>query len=293
MTDQVLQLRKRSVSISSRVYLGLSYALLGLLSAVWILPAFYSFTTSMKSPTEIANAGFKLMPANWVVENYASLISDSAQYPVIRWFGNSLVMSLGHGLLTIIVISIAAFGYTRIKFPGRDILFLTVLGVTLFPSVVNLIPSYKITQALGWINTPWAVIVPGVAGAANIFLVRSFMAGIPKEMDEAARIDGAGDWKIFGRIILPNIKPVLIVIFLFSFTGAWNDFLWPTIVFNDVENMPITAGLLLLQNRLGGYSNLGQLMASAVLAMIPTTALFLVAQKYFIGSLNLTAGLKG
>jgi len=156
-----------------------------------------------------------------------------------------------------------------------------------------LIPLYKVVQTLGWVNSPWAMIVPGVATAANIFLVRSFMSGIPREMDEAARIDGAGDFTIFMRIILPMIRPILIVIFLFAFTGSWNDFLWPTIVFNDISNMPITAGLQLLQNLFGDYTALGQLMASAVIAMIPTTALFLVAQRYFVSSLNLTAGLKG
>jgi multiple sugar transport system permease protein len=276
-----------------RVGLLLCYAALAALAAVWLLPVAYSFATSFKSPTEIANSGFSLLPAHWVAENYVSLVEGAASYPVFQWFLNSLVISTSHAALTVVVVAMAGYGYTRMRFRGRDALFLTLLAISLFPSVVNLIPSYKIVQTLGWVNSPLAMIVPGLAGVANIFLVRSFMAGVPRELDEAARVDGAGDWRIFAQIILPTIKPILIVVFLFSFTGAWNDFLWPTIVFNDIEKMPITAGLLLLQNMFGDYSRLGQLMASAALAMIPTTVLFLAAQRYFIGSLHLSSGMKG
>jgi multiple sugar transport system permease protein len=270
-----------------------SYAALAALTAIWLLPVAYAFATSFKSPTETAYSGFSLLPAHWVAENYVTLFQGSASYPVFQWFANSLVISTSHAALTVVIVALAGYGYTRMRFRGRDALFLTLLAISLFPTVVNLIPSFKVVQTLGWVNSPLAMIVPGLAGVANIFLVRSFMAGVPRELDEAARVDGAGDFRIFTQIILPSIRPILIVVFLFSFTGAWNDFLWPTIVFNDIEKMPITAGLLLLQNMFGGYSAFGQLMASAVLAMIPTTALFLVAQRYFISSLQLSSGIKG
>ncbi|GAA3236899.1 carbohydrate ABC transporter permease [Nonomuraea helvata] len=276
-----------------RTSLIICYVALATLALVWLLPIAYSIATSFKSATEIAYSGFSLLPAHWVAENYVTLVEGASSYPVLQWFVNSLVISTSHAALTVVVVALAGYGYTRMRFPGRDALFLTLLGISLFPSVVNLIPSYKIVQTLGWVNSPLAMIIPGLAGVANVFLVRSFMAGVPRELDEAARVDGAGDFRIFAQVILPSIRPVLIVVFLFSFTGSWNDFLWPTIVFNDIERMPITAGLLLLQNMFGDYSKLGQLMASAVLAMIPTTVLFLAAQRYFLSSLNLNAGLKG
>ena len=116
---------------------------------------------------------------------------------------------------------------------------------------------------------------------------------IPKELDEAAEIDGASDFQIFTRIMLPAIRPILIVIFLFSFTGAWNDFLWPTLVFNDINKMPVTAGLQLLSNQMGQYNQMGSLMAATCMAILPTLLLFLFAQKYFLQSLNITSGLKG
>ena len=136
-----------------------------------------------------------------------------------------------------------------------------------------------------------AMIVPAASGVFNIFLVRQFMDNIPKDFDEAAQIDGAGEFTIFTKIILPLVKPVLLVVALFSFTGSWNDFLWPSIVFNDVERMPITAGLQLLQ---GMYDvKPGLLMAGALIAIVPTFILYLFAQKYFLQSMSLSAGVKG
>ena len=211
----------------------------------------------------------------------------------MRWIWNSIFIATVHTLLVIIVISITAYAYSRMNFKGRDVLFFTLLGISFFPNVVNLIPSYKIIDTLNWVNTPWAMIVPGLAGMGNIFLVRQFMKGIPRELDESARVDGANDFQIYYRVILPSIKPILIVCGLFSFVGSWNDFLWPVIVFTDVSKMPVTAGLLLLQDIYGNYRMIGQLMGSAILAMIPTMLLFIFAQKYFVQSLDLSSGIKG
>lgn len=285
---------KRPVrSRSSRVSLTLTYLCLVVVAAVWVMPVIYAFGTSFKSPTEFAFSGFSLLPANWVLDNYASLIGGASNYPVFQWFMNSMVIATSHAALTVIVVSLAAYGYSRVSFPGRDTLFLIILGISLFPAVVNLIPLYSVVKTLGWINSPLAMIIPGLGGVAYVFLVRAFMSGIPRELDEAARIDGAGEFTIYTRIILPTIRPVLIVVFLFAFTGSWNDFLWPLIVFNDVDRYPITAGLLLLQDLFGDYTRTGQLMASAILAMLPTTLLFVFAQRYFVSSLSLTSGLKG
>ncbi|MGQ7788456.1 carbohydrate ABC transporter permease [Nesterenkonia sp. K-15-9-6] len=277
----------------SKLALTITYVVLLALALIWLLPVVFALSTSFKSPTEFAFESFRLLPAQWVADNYVSLLNDVAGYPVLRWFWNSMFISTMHALLTVVVVSIAGYGYSRLDFPGKDVLFFTLLAISLFPVIANLIPLYEIVSRLGWVNSPWAMIVPGLAGVANIFLVRAFLAGIPKEMDDAARIDGAGDFQIFFRIVLPMIRPILIVIFLFAFTGSWNDFLWPLIVFNDVDQMPITAGLQLLQNMLAEYDRTGQLMASAVMAMIPTLILFLVAQRYFVSSLSMSSGIKG
>ncbi|MNO65343.1 L-arabinose transport system permease protein AraQ [compost metagenome] len=282
---------KRSSNISISKYV--SYTFLIILCVIWIIPVIFGISTSFRSQTEVVSSGFRLFPETWVFENYVTILNNTSTAPILRWLGNSLFIATSHTILVVIVISITGFGYTRINFKGRDTLFFTLLGISFFPGVVNLIPSYKIIDSLGWVNTSWAMIIPGLAGMGNIFLVRQFMNGIPKELDESAKVDGASDFRIFAQIILPLVKPILIVCGLFSFTGSWNDFLWPVIVYTDVDKMPVTAGLLLLQDIYGNYRMIGQLMGSAILAIIPTLLLFVFAQKYFVQSINLNSGIKG
>lgn len=269
------------------------YILLTIIALIWLFPVVYAVTTSFKTQTDVMQSGFRLLPASWIMDNYVNVLSNTSSAPIVRWFFNSLFISTTHTLLMVIFVSLAAFGYARMDFKYRDTMFFTILAISMFPAVVNIIPNYMIVNKLGWVNTPLAVIMPGIGAVGNVFLVRQFMQGLPKSYDESARMDGANDFTIYSRIILPLIKPVLIVTSIFSFTGSWNDFLWPTIVLNDVDQLTITAGLQLLQDIYGNYMVIGQLMASAFLAMIPTSLLFIFAQKYFIESLNLNTGIKG
>ncbi|MBY9080636.1 carbohydrate ABC transporter permease [Paenibacillus sp. HN-1] len=277
------------ISISKYV----AYTFLIILCLAWALPVVFGISTSFRSQTEVVSQGFRLFPSTWTVENYQTILENTSTAPILRWLVNSIYIASFHTILVVIVISITGYGYSRMSFKGRDALFFTLLGISFFPGVVNLIPSYKVIDALGWVNTSWAMIIPGLAGMGNIFLVRQFMNGIPKELDESAQIDGASDFRTYFSVILPLVKPILIVCGLFSFTGSWNDFLWPVIVYTDVVKMPVTAGLLLLQDIYGNYRMIGQLMGSAILAIIPTMLLFLFAQKYFVQSINLNSGIKG
>lgn len=278
-----------TVSVSQLI----AYLFLIALCVIWVVPVIFGVTTSFRSQSEVVSTGFRLLPAEWIVDNYVTILENTSTAPILRWLINSLYIAAFHTFLVIVVISLTGYGYSRMNFKGRDTLFFTLLGISFFPAVVNLIPSYKIIDALGWVNTSWAMIVPGLAGMGNIFLVRQFMKGIPHELDESARVDGAGDLRIYSSVILPLIKPVLIVCGLFSFVGSWNDFLWPVIVYTDVVKMPVTAGLLLLQDIYGNYRMIGQLMGSAILAIIPTFLMFVFAQKYFLQSINLNSGIKG
>lgn len=268
-----------------------AFIFLVMMSAVWLVPLLYGVFTSFKSESELMTEGFKFLPIEWVLTNYQELLINNTSTPLIKWFMNSMLISVSHTLLVLVVVSFSAYAYSRLNFKGKNALFSFLLATMMFPSVVNLIPLYKIVDILGWVNTPLAMIVPGAAGVFNIFLVKQFMDNIPKDFDEAARIDGAGELTIFTRIILPLIKPVLLVVALFSFTGSWNDFLWPSIVFNDIEKMPITSGLQLLQGMYQAQPTL--LMAGALVAIIPTFILYLFAQKYFLQSMSLSAGVKG
>lgn len=269
----------------------IAFLFLLVMACIWIIPLGYGVLTSFKSEMELMTSGFKIMPIEWVLTNYQELLVNNTSTPLIRWFTNSLVISVSHTLLVLAVVSLSAFAYSRLNFKGKNALFSFLLATMMFPSVVNLIPLYKIVDILGWVNTPFAMIVPGASGVFNIFLVKQFMDNIPKDFDEAAQIDGASEGTIFVRIILPLIKPVLLVVALFAFTGSWNDFLWPSIVFNDIEKMPITSGLQLLQGMYQAKPTL--LMAGALVAIIPTFILYLFAQKYFLQSMSLSAGVKG
>ncbi|EOR26600.1 carbohydrate ABC transporter permease [Cytobacillus oceanisediminis] len=269
----------------------IAFAFLLIMAVIWIIPLLWGVVTSFKSEIELQTVGFKFLPIEWVLTNYTTLLVDNASTPLIRWFTNSLVISLSHTLLVLIVVTLSAFAFSRLNFKGKHGLFAFLMATMMFPGVVNLIPLYKIIDVLGWVNSPIAMIVPGAAGVFNIFLVRQFMNNIPLEFDEAARMDGANDFQILGKVILPLIKPVLLVVSLFSFTGSWNDFLWPSIVFNDIDKMPITPGLQLLQGMYQAQPTL--LMAGALVAIIPTFILYLFAQKYFLESMSLSAGVKG
>jgi multiple sugar transport system permease protein len=193
-------------------------------------------------------------------------------------------------ILVLIVTSLAAYGYARLDFKGNNLIFSFLLASMMFPAIVNLIPLYDIMNSLGWVNSQLALIVPGAGSVGNVFLVRQFALNIPKSFDESAKIDGASEFQIFTRIILPMLRPVLIVTALFSFTGSWNDFLWPSVVMSGIDQLTITPGLQLLQGQYITYPGLGA--AGAVIAIIPTLLLFLFAQKYFMESLTLEAGLK-
>lgn len=268
-----------------------AFIFLFIMALFWILPVLYSVFSSFKTTNEINISGYKLLPAQWIVSNYVKVLTNFDNAPIIRWFLNSLLISGSQTILVLVIASSAAYAYSRLKFKGRDIIFWVLLSTMMFPSIVNIIPLYKIVSALNWINTPLAVIIPGVANVFNIFLIKQFMVSIPVEYDESARIDGASDWQIYVKIILPLIRPVLTVVALFTFTGSWNDFLWPSIVMNNVENLPLTPALQLFQGMF--VTDYGRLATSAVIAIIPTLILYLLTQKYFLEGLNLSAGVKG
>lgn len=260
------------------------------LSILWIIPVVWAFFTSFKSKNEIISSGFSLIPNKFTLANYIELLGSNEQTPVLTWFVNSLIIAVGQTLLVLIVVSLAAYGYTRVKFKGRDVLFLFLLSTMMFPSVLSLIPNYKIVDTLGLLNSPLAVILPGAAGVYNVFLVHQFAKAIPDELDEAARIDGANHLQVYWHIIMPLLKPALTVVALFTFTAAWNDFLWPSIVLTDVENMAITPGLQLLQGQYETYPGIST--AGALIALLPMLGIFIFAQKYFMEALHMTSGIK-
>ncbi len=259
---------------------------------IWIAPLSQSLMTSLKSEKEIKMSGYSFLPQSPTTESYTDLFSTrSDSTPIMKWFVNSLITSTASTLLVLVISSTSAFAYARLQFKGKNVLFGILMATMVFPSVINLIPLYKICAALNMINTKWALILPGASGAFNIFLIRQFMLGIPKELDEAARIDGASYFQIYYKIMLPLCAPVLTVVGMFAFTGSWNDFLWPTLVISNVDKMTITPGMQILKGTYDVYPS--HAMAGGIVSVLPTFILFLFAQKYFIKGMQLQSAVKG
>ena len=264
-----------------------------LLAIVMMAPVLFSFSTSIKSELEIMISDFSLVPEEPTFENYRELFSPSyaASYPIMQWFINSLIVAVSQTILTVIVTSLAAYGYARLSFKGKNGLFTFLLATMTFPAVINIIPLYKICQVLGIVDTLWALILPGVAGVFNVFLIRQFMASIPKDMDEAAMIDGANRFQIYYRIILPLCVPVLMVVAMFAFTGAWNDYMWPSIIMNSMAKLTVTPGMEKVKASFNTQP--GHAIAGGFIAVIPTFIVYLFAQKYFMKGMQMQGGVKG
>lgn len=280
----MIKIKKNSSKITALIFLFI-------MALFWILPVLYTVFSSFKTTAEINISGYKLLPTQWVISNYIDVLTNFNNAPIIKWFFNSLFISTVQTILVICITSSAAYAYSRLEFKGKNLIFWVLMSTMMFPSIVNLIPLYKILSVFNWIDTPLAVIVPGSVGVFNIFLIKQFMSNVPMEFDESARMDGANNFQIYIKIILPLIRPVLTIVALFTFTGSWNDFLWPSIVFNNIENLPLTPALQLFQ---GMYLvDYGRLTTSAVIAIIPTLILYLFTQKYFLEGLNISSGVKG
>ncbi len=263
-----------------------------IMAVIWIAPLSQSLMTSLKSENEIKMSGYSFLPQTFTTESYADLFSTKSEStPIMKWFINSLITSTAFTVLVVFISSTSAFAYARMNFRGKNILFGILMATMIFPSIINLIPTYKICAALNLINTKWALILPSAGGAFNIFLIRQFMLGIPRELDEAAKIDGAGWVQIYMRIMLPLCAPVLTVVAMFAFTGSWNDFLWPTLVISNVDKMTITPGMQILKGTYDVYPS--HAMAGGIVSVIPTFVLFLFAQKYFIKGMQLQSAVKG
>ncbi len=266
------------------------YAMLIGLSAVFVLPLLWMFTTSVRSQQDSISLPLHWFPKDWSTHGYAAILSTSSDTPVLRWFVNSMIAATAHMLLVLVTASLAAYALARLQFPGKKVLFGLIIGTLFIPSFVLLIPNYSIVDKLGWLDTLIAVIVPGAAGAFGVFFLRQFFESLPAELEEAALLDGANQWQIFRQVMLPLSRPALATLAVLSFLGNWNDFLWPVYVLFSSENQTLPPGLSVLQ---GAYTtDFPTIMAGGVLASVPVLILFFVAQRYIIEGVS-RSGLKG
>ncbi len=277
-----------------RMHLGqiIAFAFMLVLALVWIMPLAWTILSSLKPSMEAKQfVKYKnILPMTWTLENY-TYVFETKTTPIFGWMLNSLIVAVSQTLIVLTIDSMSAFAYERLQFKGKEAIFWIVFGLSMFPNVVGLVPQFQIMNTLKWLDKLPSVIFPGVTGVFNIFLIRNFLKGVPKDLDEAASIDGASAWRTYFQIILPTIRPVLTVVALFAFTGAWNDFVWPSIALTNPKNLTLTPGLRMLQVSEGGH--IVRQLAGGVIGVIPTFAIYIAAQRYFLTGLNLSSGLKG
>ena len=263
-----------------------THALLYTLAVLTVAPVAWMVLTSFKEMGEIFRYPPTWWPERFSFENYTAAFGAA---PFGRFYLNSLFVAVTVTLGQLVTCSMAAYAFARMRFRGRDALFYVFLGTMMVPAHVTMIPSFMVLHWLGLVDTYGALILPGLASAFGTFLLRQFFLTLPKELEEAAFIDGCGRFRVLWQVILPLSRPALATLAVFTFMGVFNDFLWALIVINSQELYTVQLGLSIFRDR---YSTeWGSLMAGSVVATLPILLLFFVAQKHFIQGIALS-GLK-
>jgi len=266
----------------------LFYLVLILFALFFLLPLLWMVVTAFKPFEEWLTPNW--IPVNPTLENFTSIFNDKS-LPVVNWFLNSLLIASLFTLVILIIDSLAGYAYARLEFPGKNLLFSLMLATLVMPGIMFLIPNYLTVARLGWIGTIQGVIVPGFAGVFGVFFMRQFFQSLPKELEEAAYIDGASVSRTFFSVILPLSKGPLITLGIITFLTSWNDFLWSLLILGgDRQSLTLPVGLATLQ---GQYTfDYGKLMAGALILTVPVLILYAFFQRYIIRSISMT-GIKG
>ena len=279
----------KKTSVNRQTKKILSYVLMTVIGIILIIPLLWMVFTSLKPMEEIVRYPPTFFPEKIVWENYLDTI---AAFPFWRYARNTLFITVLVVIGNVLSNSFIAYGFAKLDFPGKKLMFALVLSTMMIPGFVTMIPQYVLFSKIGWVGTYLPLIVPSFFGNAfNIFLMRQFYLSINNELIEAAEIDGANHLYIWSHLMLPLTKPALITIAINSFNAAWNDFLGPLLYIQDQEKYTLQIGLQVFQNQATTQWN--YLMAGATLVLIPTILLFFFAQRYFIEGMDLTGGSKG
>ena len=250
-----------------------------------VIPFVWMVLTSFKTLPESIQVPPKIMPKSFNLKSYSDVLT---LLPFLTFYLNTVIVIAVRVVVSTFFAAMAAYAFARIKFPGRDILFMFVLIQMMVPVQLFIIPQYLLVQKLGLLNSIPALILPGIVTAFGTFLLRQFFMGLPDEVEEAAVIDGANRWQIFIKVMLPLAKPGMISLSIFTALFAWKDLMWPLIVNADIEKMPLSAGLAPLVGQFA--TNYPVLMAGSVLAIIPMIIVFVIFQKQFVGGIALSGG---
>ena len=264
----------------------LFYGLLLLMTMIYIGPFLFSLSISLNAEQDVFNWPIKLIPDKWTLGNYQRVWRD---LPFGQWLFNSVFITLIQTVTNVFFASLAGFAFARLEFPGKNILFAVLLGSLMIPGIILLVPKFIILNEFRLINTYAGLTLPGLVTVVNIFLMKQFFETIPKDLEEAALIDGCSYFRIFWQIFLPVSKPALAAVAIYTFQGSWNEFMWPVIVTTTSEMFTLPVGMAFLKNEFSVQWPL--LMAGTILISLPTLLIFLIFQRYFVQGVA-SAGLK-
>ena len=267
----------------------LRYVVLVVLGLLFISPLIFMLVTSFKTRQETTAIPPSWIPSNPTTQAYRDILTASGT-PVLRWFANSVIAAVCNAALVVATAALAAYPLARMEFRGKRIVFSVIVATLFVPPVILTIPNYLIVGQLAWLDTLLAVIVPTAASAFGVFFLRQFFLSLPKELEEAATLDGANRFQTFFRVILPLSRPALVTLAMLSFLTNWNDFLWPVYVLFSPESQTLPAGLSTLQSANNVRYDL--LMAGAVVAAVPVLLIYLVLQRFIVQSVA-SSGIKG
>ena len=248
-----------------------------LLAVVFVVPMYWMFLSSMRPQSDIFGANISLLPTDLSLDNYARLLD---QTPYVHWFFNSVVQSLGYATLTVSLCAMGGYALARFRFRGRSVIFVGVLASQMLPFQLLIVPLFLLIVNLRLVETYFGAVVPLAAHPIGLFFMRQYMLGLPTQMLDAARVDGAGEYRMFWSVVLPNVRPALATMFILFALEYWNNLLWPLIVFRKPENMPLAVGLASLVNQYKVSYDL--VLAGTALATLPVILLFVVLRRHFM-----------
>ena len=276
MVDSVVRQRITSILLNVVVAFG---------GIVIAMPLVWMVTSSFKPLDEIYAFPPTLIPVNFTTRNYDRLFTD---WPFWDWYGNSLVIAIIATLTVLFFTSLAGYGFAKYRFKGNRALFIVLLASTMIPFQLILVPLYIMMSNLSWTNSYLSLIVPFMAPALGIFLMRQFMVSIPSELIEASRIDGASEFGIYWRVMLPLARPALAAQAVLTFLGSWNSFLWPLAVLHDRNFLTLPVGMSTMIGSVtaGSEPPVGASMAAATLVSIPVILVFIAVQKQYVAGLT-------
>lgn len=258
-----------------------------LIGLMFLVPIFWMLATSFKSDQEAFTAGLKWLPEVFTLENYTYALSGDGETPVLSWMANSLFVGIVGTLIVLVVDTLAAYGLARLDVPFKKVLIGLFIGSLTIPWVITFLPLYMEFNTLGLLDTYAVLILPYSANAFGVFLLYQYFRTFPRELEEAAFLDGANKWQVFTKVVLPSARPVIWTLGIFTFMGIYNDFLWPLVTTNSPEMRTITTGIAIMQQ--GSFvSSPAKLMALTSIATIPAVILFIIGQRSFIKGVNQT-----